>query len=283
MDPEPGDPNAHVTRDDVAAAARQVGIVEGDTLIFHSSLSSMGTVEGGPDTVIDGFLDAVGPAGTVAVPTLCNWLPDEQALVFPRWDPATTPAYVGAIPEHFRHRPDAVRSDHATHSVAAIGARAVELTTDHGATGRRQCVFSDTAFAVASPWQRLIDWQAAYCFLGVNFRVATIVHLVECLLVEQALAQAPAERREALTSEVSGWLQPGVWPGYQIAAREGLEPILAERGLVHYAKLGSATLRCIRAHHLAGELQRQAAEQPEQCLSEAFRDWAQRCETGEPQ
>ena len=72
MDPERGDRSVQVTREDVTCAAREVGVVPGDTLLFHSSLSSMGTVVGGPDAVIDGFLDAVGPEGTVAVPTLCN-------------------------------------------------------------------------------------------------------------------------------------------------------------------------------------------------------------------
>ena len=58
MEPEPGDPSITVTRGDVTAGARAVGIVPGDTVMFHSSLSSMGAVEGGADAVIDGLLDA---------------------------------------------------------------------------------------------------------------------------------------------------------------------------------------------------------------------------------
>ncbi|MFW5866632.1 MAG: AAC(3) family N-acetyltransferase, partial [Armatimonadota bacterium] len=132
MQPEAGDRAVQVTREDVTRAAREIGITPGDTLFFHSSLSSMGHVIGGPDAVIDGFLDAVGPEGTVAAPTLCDWEAHEQHLVFERWDPTTSPSFVGAITERFRQRPDAIRSDHATHSVAAIGARAEELTAGHG-------------------------------------------------------------------------------------------------------------------------------------------------------
>ena len=58
MKPEPGDKSIRVTRLDVAAALRSVGVSPGDTVLFHSSLSSMGTVEGGADAVIDGFLDS---------------------------------------------------------------------------------------------------------------------------------------------------------------------------------------------------------------------------------
>ena len=74
------------------ASARPVGIAEGDTVMLHTSLSSMGTVVGGADAVVDGFLDAVGPTGTVAVPTLCNWTPEEQHLVLERWRPRTSPS-----------------------------------------------------------------------------------------------------------------------------------------------------------------------------------------------
>ena len=125
MDHEPGDPSVRVTREAIAAALREVGVRQGDTAMFHSSLSSMGTVEGGAEAVIDGFLDAVGPAGTVAVPTLSQWRKErEKRRVWDLWDIATTPTYCGLIPETFRQRPEAQRSNHYTHSVSAIGARA---------------------------------------------------------------------------------------------------------------------------------------------------------------
>ena len=63
----------------------------------------MGTVEGGAEAVIDGFLDAVGPAGTVAVPTLSQWRKErEKRRVWDLWNIATTPTYCGLIPETFR-------------------------------------------------------------------------------------------------------------------------------------------------------------------------------------
>ena len=247
MKPEQGHKDVHVTRADVTAAAKAVGIEPGDVMLFHSSLSSMGTVDGGPDTVIDGFLDAVGPEGTVAVPTLCNWEPEQQHFVFERWDPETSPSYVGKITEVFRQRAEAVRSDHATHSVAAIGARAEELTADHGASGTRPGTFGDRAFAAESPWQRLYDWNAAYCFVGVTFRVCTMVHFVETLLVDRALSRAAPEARPSLKEAVQGWLKRGVWPTIRVPDRELIEEMLAKEGLVRYSKIGSATFRCARA------------------------------------
>ena len=269
MDPERGDRSVQVTREDVTCAAREVGVVPGDTLLFHSSLSSMGTVVGGPDAVIDGFLDAVGPEGTVAVPTLCNWAADEQHLVFERWDPATTPSYVGKLTETLRQRPEAVRSDQATHSVAAIGARAEELTAGHGLEGLRPSLFSGSAFSHDSPWQRLADWNAAYCFIGVNFTVCTMVHFVEANLAERALERA-GDRRDELAAALGDWMKPGPFPMFRIPDRLRIEEMLADEGIVRYGSIGSATFRCARARPMVERWIEIAEADPEQWLPEDY-------------
>ena len=273
MQPETGDPAVRVDRDDVATALLEGGGMPGDTIFFHSSLSSMGTVLGGADTVVDGFLDAVGAEGTVAVPTLCNWRPEEQSLVFGRWDPNTTPSYVGCVTEALRRRRQAMRSDHATHSVAAIGGRARELTANHGSFGPRPGPFGGKAFALASPWQRLYDWDAAYCFVGVTFRVNTMVHFVESLVVQRALARAPLERRPELEQKVVGWMKPGVWPQIRIEDREVFEAMLAEKGLVRYGKIGSATLRCARARSMVDHWVAVIESDPARWLPATFTGW----------
>jgi len=277
MQPEKGDPAVRVTSHDVADGLRSVGVVPGDTVFFHSSLSSMGTVEDGADTVIDGFLEAVGPQGTVGVPTLCNWAPEEQHLVFSRWDPKTSPAYVSRIPEVFRHRPDAVRSDHPTHSVAAIGARAEELCANHGRSGPRRCIFSDTAFAHESPWEKLREWDAACCFIGVTLRVCTMTHWVESVVVERALAHVGPDRFDELASRVAGWMSPGVWPNWPVDSREEIERQLADQGLVRYGRIGSATLRCARTRPMAEGWLGIVESDPQRWFPPDFLEWWQAC------
>ena len=90
---------SNVERQEITHALHQVGVRPGDTVMFHSSLSSMGWVVGGADTVIDGFLDAVGPEGTVVVPTLCRRPDGERHLTFDRWNIATSVSCVGRITE----------------------------------------------------------------------------------------------------------------------------------------------------------------------------------------
>jgi len=274
MEPEAGDRSVQVTRDDVAQAAREVGIEPGDTLIFHSSLSSMGNVVGGPDAVIDGFLDAVGPEGTVAVPTLCNWAADEQHLVFERWDRETSPSYVGALTEALRRRPEAFRSDQATHSVAAIGARAEELTAGHGSGGPRLSPFSETAFAHESPWQRLVDWNAAYCFIGVTFHVCTMVHFVEASLAERMLARVAPEERAEKAAGLAGWMKPGPFPGIRIEDREVIQEMLAAQGIVQSGRIGCATLTCARAKPMVENWISIVEANPEMWLSQEYLSWA---------
>jgi aminoglycoside 3-N-acetyltransferase len=282
MRPEPGDPSVRVTVEDVAAGARSVGVQPGDTVMFHSSLSSMGHVVGGPNTVIEGFLRAVGPEGTVAVPTL--WWNGTQDLA--DWDPETSPSYPGIITETFRQRPDSIRSNNPTHSISAIGRRAAELTADHGKWGLRPCIYRDEAFAEASPWERLYQWNAHYCFIGVDFTVNTMGHYCQSRLVEWALQQAPPERRAELDRRISRWediqeyyeqRRRGLtdpprftWPNYNF---QRMGQHLESLGLVRLGKIGSATLRAIYARDMVDTILATLIAHPEEWLSEPFLSW----------
>jgi len=269
MKPQPGDKRIRVCQGDIVKAAREVGIRPGDTVMFHSSLSSMGTVVGGPDTVIDGFLEAVGPQGTVAVPTLW-WHPTDPPLDLADWDVESSPSYVGLITETFRKRPDSLRSDNPTHSVSAIGCRAKELTRDHGKAGLRPCPFGDTAFARESPWQRLYDWNAAYCFIGVDFSVNTMGHFAEAVFVERALEACSPNRRADLEARLRRWQKPGVWPSHDFQA---MGERLAALGLVRFSKIGSATLRCIRARQMVDNILAILEAEPQAWFEAEFLAW----------
>jgi len=279
---EAGGRAPRVTADDVAAGVRAIGVQPGDIVMFHSSLKSMGHVVGGPNAVIDGFLQAVGPEGTVAVPTL--WWNGTQDLA--DWDCDNSPSYPGLITETFRQRPDSIRSNNPTHSVSAIGRRARELTAQHGERGRRPCMYGDAAFAEASPWERLYRWNAHYCFLGVDFTVNTMGHYCQCVLLQWALERAPPDRRDDLEARISRWdttlrwyreRQSGsesavelVWPGFDF--REMGEH-LAGLGLVRFGTIGAATIRGIRTRDMVETIVATLKAEPERWLAEGFLPW----------
>jgi len=276
MKPEMGDPTIRVTKEHIVMALWSAGILRGDTVMFHSSLSSMGYVVGGANTVIDAFLEAVGPTGTVTVPTLCQ---RDKERRFETWDIQKSPSDVGTITEVFRLHADAIRSDHPTHSVAAIGARASELTRDHRAAQGRLSPWGDKAFAIGSPWDKFYRWNASYVFIGVDFTINTMQHYIQSLIVERALELVPVERRKNLASEVAGWLKDGVWPYYDDTRMEVQHRAV---GFIRYGKIGSATLRHIYARNMVDDALRELESRPEKWFDEAFLNWYRHAVGGKP-
>ena len=60
----------NLTLIDLVKGFRDAGIEQGDHILVHSSLSSLGWVEDGANTVIDALIGAVNETGTVIFPTL---------------------------------------------------------------------------------------------------------------------------------------------------------------------------------------------------------------------
>jgi aminoglycoside 3-N-acetyltransferase len=177
------------------------------------------------------------------------------------------------ITETLRLRPEAVRSDHATHSVAAVGARAAELVAHHGASGPRLGPFGLAAFALESPWEKFYQWNAAYCFIGVTFYVNTMVHYVESRIIERALARASAGTRARLDGRVRAWIRPGVWPGMRSDDREQIESRLSEQEIVRYGQIGSAVLPCARARPMVDEWLVLVEHEPAKRFPDDFPEW----------
>lgn len=233
---------ANVTRDDIERGLREVGLKAGDVAFVHSSLSSMGWVEGGAETVIAAFLNVLDPErGTLVVPTLCQKDGDRR---FETWDIERSPSDVGRITEAARLHPDAVRSDHPTHSVAAIGPLADEVTSGHAEAHGRPSPWGPAAFGFGSPWERLYDLDAHYLFLGTSTSCDTMAHFAQAEFVRSVLEDVPEDRRAQLQAELREWGRDGLWPNFPFAL---VEEWLIERGAMRYATIGYATLRATRA------------------------------------
>jgi hypothetical protein len=133
-----------VTAREICEALRHVGVKAGDHLLVHSSLRAVGPIDGGVDAMVDGLLDAVGPDGTLAMPSFHYTRP----LPEPWFDPATTPGKTGWLTEVFRRRPGVLRSLHPAHSVSAIGPRAASFLADHRTSFGILRLATDAAAAV---------------------------------------------------------------------------------------------------------------------------------------
>jgi aminoglycoside 3-N-acetyltransferase len=174
------------TVDSLAADFAALGVTAGTVLMVHSSLSSLGYVNGGAAAVIEALSRALGPDGTLVMPTHSSDLSDpagwrdppvptawHQTLrdTMPAYDPATTPTWtMGAIPESFRGHPQVLRSAHPRQSCAARGPMASTIVEDHAL---------DCAMGERSPMGRLYDLDAWILLLGVTHDCNTSLHLAE--------------------------------------------------------------------------------------------------------
>ncbi|WP_282606093.1 aminoglycoside N(3)-acetyltransferase [Pelagibius sp. Alg239-R121] len=178
-------PNTQASlRDDLST----LGLEPGTTVMVHSSLGQVGWTVGGPVSVIRALLEALGEAGTLAMPAETPQLSDpsiwNDPRVKPEWhdvirahlplfDPATTPTTMGAIPEAFRTFPGTLRSLHPLVSVCANGRHAEEITRDHAlefCEGR------------GTPFEKLYNLDGYTLLLGVGFTRCTSLHYAESLV-----------------------------------------------------------------------------------------------------
>ncbi|MGZ4615297.1 MAG: aminoglycoside N(3)-acetyltransferase [Actinomycetes bacterium] len=186
--PRPGArPGDHLhTRPELARDLAALGVRPGETLLVHTSVKALGWIPGGPLAVVQALRDALGPSGTVVVPTQTGdntdpagwrhppvpepwWQPIREHT--PAFDPALTPSRgMGAVPEIVRRLPGAQRSSHPTTSFAAHGPRSREVVAVHDL----DCQCGDR-----SPLAALERLGARVLLLGAGFDSCTAFHLAE--------------------------------------------------------------------------------------------------------
>jgi aminoglycoside 3-N-acetyltransferase len=159
---------------------KALGIGEGEVLMVHSALSTLGYVPGGAISVIRALLNVIGPEGTLVMPTH-SW--DQQAKGVFSFDVRSTPSCVGTISEVFRTLPDVRRSTHPTHSVAACGNSAASIVEGHE--------LAATPCGLGTPYAKLMESRAKILFLGTTLEQNSLYHTLE------SIAQVPYQMRPA--------------------------------------------------------------------------------------
>ena len=156
------------TKEQLHADLQALQIKRSDTLLIHSSMRSIGEVDGGADTVLDMLMEYFADNGLLVFPTLSYRDVNAES---PRFDVRTTPACTGILPELFRQRSGVVRSLHPTHSVAAFGRDAESFTADHEK--------ASTPAPIGSPWWKLLQRKGKIMFIGTTINCNTFLHGVD--------------------------------------------------------------------------------------------------------
>ena len=165
---------------------RKCSLAEGQTVLVHMSMSKLGWIIGGAESVVLALLAAVGDSGTIMMVTNSSantdpyvWenppVPEEWWQTVrdhtPAYNPFTTPTRgMGVVPELFRTWPGVIRSAHPAFSLASRGVNAVYLMADHAL---------DEDIGNRSPLGRLYQLDGHVLLLGVGHGNNTSLHLAE--------------------------------------------------------------------------------------------------------
>lgn len=169
----------------------RLGINNNDILLVHSSLSSLGWVCGGAQTVITALIKAIGNDGTLIMPAHsgewsdpAGWgnppVPKEWIQTIydnmPAFNPEVSPTRgMGRIAELFRTFPKTIRSNHPHVSFSANGRDAISITQNHPLTPQ---------LGMDSPIGKMYKLKAKVLLLGVEYNSCTSFHLSESLIDE---------------------------------------------------------------------------------------------------
>lgn len=199
------------------------------TIMIHSSMKSIGEVEGGADTVLDVFSEFMKD-GLLVFPTH-TW--DYVQQKNPKFYVRSSPSHIGILTELFRKRPNVIRSWHPTHSVGSLGKDAKDFTAGNETF--------DTPAARGSSYGKLLDREAKILLVGVDLRRNTFIHGIEewenipgrfkddyedLITVLPDGTEIPVPSRRHI---------PGISEHYW-----KVEKLLFEKGAIEYAQFGNA-------------------------------------------
>ena len=154
-----------IGRDELIGQLRALGVAPGGVLIVHTAFSKVGPVEGGPHGLIEALRAALGPDGTLVMPSMCE--DDEHPF-----DPKTFGCrWLGVVADTFWRLPGVLRSDNP-HAFAAAGPHAAALTAPHPV---------DVPHGPDSPPGRVVALDGQVLLAGVGHDANTTIHVAELM------------------------------------------------------------------------------------------------------
>lgn len=152
-------------REDLVRQLDDLGVERGGVLLVHTSFRAIRPIENGAAGLIEGLRAALGPEGTLVMPSWAG----SRTVFDPRRSPASPD--LGVVADVFWRLPGVLRSDHA-HAFAAVGPYAAEVLRDP---------LPLPPHVPESPVGRVHDLDGQILLLGVNHDANTTIHLGELM------------------------------------------------------------------------------------------------------
>jgi len=220
-----------ISKNELIEQLLSLGVEPGGVLLVHTSFSKVKPVEDGPIGLIAALEMALGPQGTLVMPTMSY---DDENI----FDPKTTPCReeMGVVADTFWRLPHVLRSDNA-HAFAASGRHAAEITASFPI---------DVPHGLDSPVGRVYALNGRVLLLGVEHDSDTTLHLAENL--------AGVRYRFDVRLKILKDGQP-TWFEYQEVNHccqnfNTMDSWLDERGLQRKGRVGHAEARLIRSRDI---------------------------------
>lgn len=221
---------------------RNLGVMQGDTLLVHSSYKSFGEVDGGPETVVRALETALGTDkdGTLIMPTF-NF--DFNKGV--PWDVRKTRSKMGALTEIVRMDKRAKRVFHPFYSFAILGKHAEML----GALRYKSAYERNSVFG------KLRDLDGKIMVIGLSYNNSmTFFHHIEQMegvdyrFLKQFTGEVTDENGNTYTDTFE-MLVRDVDKGV-LTMVDPMGALMEEHGVIKSAKIGEADVKLMKANEV---------------------------------
>lgn len=221
---------------------RKLGVMQGDTLLVHSSYKSFGEVDGGPETVVRALETALGTDkdGTLIMPTF-NF--DFNKGV--PWDVRKTRSKMGALTEIVRMDPRAKRVFHPFYSFAILGKHAEMLGV----------LRYKSAYERNSVFGKLRDLDGKIMVIGLSYNNSmTFFHHIEQMegvdyrFLKQFTGEVTDENGNTYTDTFE-MLVRDIDKGV-LTMVDPMGALMEEKGVIQSAKIGEADVKLMKANEV---------------------------------
>lgn len=156
-----------LTKEDLLTQLKEFEIPTGRPVIVHSSLKSIGYIDGGAETLLSALMQSYcKDEGLLCIPTH-TW----KSMVLDLTAPETN---LGALPQAAAEHPEGKRSLHPTHSITVFGNRAAEFIETEK--------FSDTPTNPEGCYGNIYKESGYVLLIGVGQNKNTMIHCLEEML-----------------------------------------------------------------------------------------------------
>lgn len=227
------------TKGDLVAQLKSIGIIEGDVLLVHSSLSKIGFIENGPKDLVEALLEVVGSEGHILMPNSPNAsFQLEYIQHLSVFDVQNEASKLGAITEYFRKLPNAIRSEHPTEPVSCIGPNANFFVGSH---------FGNlTPYDKNSPFYKVSQMKGKILYVGVTLdNAGTNLHTLEDAISDfkfpvyhEQIFDVKVKSIDGTVKSMQTKVHNPIWSKKRQC--DGLLPLFVEKNVARKVKIGQA-------------------------------------------